>query len=254
MQIPSPNEVRAHHDVLQRGQATVVRFRELKLVVKYGFVLQSECQALWAVRSFTAVPVPVVYGWFCASEKETFLYMSLIEGVTLEERWSSMTSEQRESVTIQLCGIITQLQELRPPPDDVYIGSLDHEPCRDGAIYAEGPFASSKELHDFFVTMCRSPDFGESLARGVRQGLPDDQPIVFTHADLAFCNVMVSADGSRAEALIDWDQAGFYPLYWEWVKLNWKSLDDARLPFGEFINLGTSTPALCAFDCSLRVC
>ncbi|KAM3421445.1 hypothetical protein BST61_g1839 [Cercospora zeina] len=52
-------------------------------------------------------------------------------------------------------------------------------------------------------------------------GLRDDIPVVFTHADLDFSNIILSdsQDGPvRIKAIIDWHQSGWYPEPWEWLK------------------------------------
>ena len=50
--------------------------------------------------------------------------------------------------------------------------------------------------------------------------MPKDSGIKFTHADINPVNIMVSASGfPRILALIDWEQAGWYPDYWEYFKM-----------------------------------
>lgn len=52
-----------------------------------------------------------------------------------------------------------------------------------------------------------------------REGLKDDASIVFTHGDLHKSNIMVSEDGPiKIRAIVDWEQAGWYPSYWEYCK------------------------------------
>lgn len=47
-------------------------------------------------------------------------------------------------------------------------------------------------------------------------------PIVFTHGDLAACNILVTRGANPSvAAIIDWAQAGWYPSYWEWCKAKW---------------------------------
>ncbi|KAJ6573826.1 hypothetical protein DFH09DRAFT_1031966 [Mycena vulgaris] len=50
--------------------------------------------------------------------------------------------------------------------------------------------------------------------------LPDNVPIVFSHAGLHPGNVLVSATGMKvlAQAIVDWESAGCYPAYWEWPR------------------------------------
>ena len=47
-------------------------------------------------------------------------------------------------------------------------------------------------------------------------------PCVFTHGDLHPGNILVSQeeDGSwKIVAIIDWENSGFYPAYWESIKM-----------------------------------
>ncbi|POR32750.1 Putative phosphotransferase enzyme family protein [Tolypocladium paradoxum] len=59
--------------------------------------------------------------------------------------------------------------------------------------------------------------------------LGTEYPIVFTHGDIAARNIMVR-DG-RIVALLDWEFAGWYPEYWEYVfalrgmdNIDWETL------------------------------
>lgn len=60
--------------------------------------------------------------------------------------------------------------------------------------------------------------FPEELHRDL---LPDDGNVYFTHGDLTYTNIIVKgAPGSyRLSGVIDWEQAGWYPEYWEYCKL-----------------------------------
>lgn len=59
----------------------------------------------------------------------------------------------------------------------------------------------------------------EEIPDPYREMLPDDAQVVFTHADLHPSNIIVSPDSpSTIVALIDWEQSGWYPDYWEFCK------------------------------------
>lgn len=52
-----------------------------------------------------------------------------------------------------------------------------------------------------------------------RQFLPDDSSIVFTHSDLHPSNILVSLESPcQIIAIVDWQQSGWYPDYWEFCK------------------------------------
>jgi hypothetical protein len=66
----------------------------------------------------------------------------------------------------------------------------------------------------------RQPDLDPAdIPDPYREMLPDDSPICFTHADLNPVNIMVSKDSPcRIVAIIDWEQSGWYPAYWEFCE------------------------------------
>lgn len=120
-ELPSPDEVREHYDVLDRHRAVVVRFIHLDLIVKYGpHIRAAEGQALWIIEHFTDVQAPTVYGWFQDGD-EMFLYMSLVDGVTLERRWPEMSEEEKVDVSRQLQHMLASMRAL--PWNETYIGS-----------------------------------------------------------------------------------------------------------------------------------
>jgi len=81
-----------------------------------------------------------------------------------------------------------------------------------------------------------------------RSRRPADYPIVFTQGDLAARNILVRE--GRIIALLDWEYAGWYPVYWEYVfalrgldNLDGRPLADI-FPFC-FRNATTSNISLC---------
>jgi thiamine kinase-like enzyme len=55
-----------------------------------------------------------------------------------------------------------------------------------------------------------------------RCGLLDDCAIKFTHVDLHTSNIMITCSKPyRVIALIDWEQSGWFPEYWEARKAEW---------------------------------
>jgi hypothetical protein len=92
-QLPTPAEVRAraaleNHVDINTWRPPPVVFPDLNLLVKYGGAVSvAEGQCLWMIRTYLGheVLVPEVYGW-CLDGEETFIYMELIRGSTLEQR------------------------------------------------------------------------------------------------------------------------------------------------------------------------
>ncbi len=95
-----------------------------KVVIEYGnYITRGEGQCLWAIRNLLheGVPVPEVYGW-CRDKKEAIVYVQRTPAVTLEERWDSMTIDERMSMGKQLSAIMVALPRPEQDPDDQLIG------------------------------------------------------------------------------------------------------------------------------------
>lgn len=124
---PSADQVRAKSEagnhVIHRKNTVI--FESLGLVVKYGKeprVSVAEGQCLWWLhRYLPSVPVPEIYGWI-DDGGEVFLYMQLVEGVTLEKRWDSLSREDKVGVCEQLRDMVDELRGVKRDPEDRFLG------------------------------------------------------------------------------------------------------------------------------------
>lgn len=102
-----------------------VRYEDLGLIVKFGKfpeVTVAEGQCLWALRrALPAVPVPEVYGW-THDDSQTFIYMELVSGETLEEQWGQLNPTSRVDICKQLSALVTELRRLRHAPGEFFLG------------------------------------------------------------------------------------------------------------------------------------
>jgi tRNA A-37 threonylcarbamoyl transferase component Bud32 len=101
-----------------------VTFDHLDLIVKFGpqvSVVEAIC--LWAVKRILhdKVPVPEVYGWRIDGDT-VFIYMQLIRGDLLQDRWDSLNDFEKTVVCDQLRQIATDLQKVEQEPSDPFIG------------------------------------------------------------------------------------------------------------------------------------
>jgi hypothetical protein len=112
---------------------------------------------------------------------------------------------------------IKQLRLLEPPQRGA-VASAEFKQCLDYRIgYTPiGPFLNHEEFHSFLrghvpLESCTKV-YGESVTRcHTRQYRTS-----FSHADLFPRNTIVR-DGKNV-AIIDWQFAGWYPEYWEYIK------------------------------------
>ncbi|KAG7150347.1 hypothetical protein HYQ46_000714 [Verticillium longisporum] len=170
------------------------------------------------------VPIPDVFAW-TEDEGQGFIYMSLIEGDTLEQRWIDLNEIERQAICAELKPMVKAWRGLKQDGQEPYVGSIGKRPLRDIFLVSRpelvGPFQGVSAVQQF-QDVC-----GIDISREV--------PIVFSHCDLVPPNVLLSrGPNPKVAAVIDWAQSGWYPSYWEYCKarrvdLNPKSFSRALL-------------------------
>jgi hypothetical protein len=127
--LPSPAEVRERSTFFESRELydpAPVKFEHLNLIVKFGpRISTSEALCLWAVRKFlqNEVPVPELYGWDTDGQ-HVFIYMQLIQGHTLQERYETLNSKDKRSVCEDLRMFMGKLRSLRQKPQEQCIGEF----------------------------------------------------------------------------------------------------------------------------------
>ena len=159
------------------------------------------------------LPVPVVQD-VVASTSETEIVMSFVDGECLEEAWPLMSSEQKQSIAEQLKYMVTTMR--RAPSDQRKIGGFDG-PARDCRQFSDaygGPFENETEFNQYCLDFLQGTPL--QIRNTIADALGSTSRIVLTHGDLTPRNIIVK--GGRVQALLDWEYAGWYPEYWEYVK------------------------------------
>ena len=121
------NEVQNTPDVKKLQNPRPVCFESLGLVVKFGrdqTVAISEGQCLWALRRYLPeLPVPEIYGW-STEEDYVLLFMEHIKGVTVENKWDTMTDQERINFSEEMKSVIAKLRSLRQDSTDRFLGKM----------------------------------------------------------------------------------------------------------------------------------
>lgn len=128
--LPTPAEIRAINEASGDFFATnfnrppPVKIPSLGLLVKYGAdisLVEAQTQMMVRERLQGQVPVPEVFGW-TEDEGQRFIYMSLIEGDTLMERWGSLNEDERLAVCEDLRNKVQAWRTIEQDTNDHYIG------------------------------------------------------------------------------------------------------------------------------------
>ncbi|KAG4430487.1 hypothetical protein IFR05_014030 [Cadophora sp. M221] len=194
------------------------------IYLKYGPESEAERHAgefnsVKIVRSETSIPVPYPIDHLL-SRTESLLVTSRIEGGPAGIAMDECSDEEMHQMARNLRSWIAELSLIKGNRDSKYATTnATGGPCLDYRISGNRvrPFPSEKE-------------FSESLCLGVLPGLTHrtDHKIVFTHADLNMRNILVE-DG-RITGIVDWENAGFFPEYWEYTKCHFGVRISKRWP------------------------
>ncbi|KAI0146249.1 kinase-like protein [Xylariaceae sp. FL1272] len=170
------------------------------VVTKKGLrVSLGEVEAMkTAIQAGVSCPTP--YGAQTLDERRNAIQMSCVQGQTLDK-----------------------MRALEPPPDLVGgCGSTSFRHPR-AFDFAESPSMKNETALNDWLLSDMFKLTPSSIRGAFRATLRADHRIVFTDGDLGQRNIMVQ-DG-KIMGLIDWEFAGWFPEYWEYV-LFLKQLQD----------------------------
>jgi hypothetical protein len=220
--------------LLPIGYIPYIRRLDRYTIVKRSHGLY-EAATMRYIAVHTTVPVPAVIDSWLDGEGKEMIAMTYVPGEDLNNVWQRLGDKQRDDVLAQLADSIAQLRAL-PPPYPGYVGPV----VRGGKVYDTrialrpiGPFNSVADFNHFisiglFESEIRQtpPEILERMRPKLnmhRSRLNDARPTVFSHADFAARNIRVELSGGRAKVtgIVDWEHAGWYPEWWEFMKAHY---------------------------------
>ncbi|KAE8154390.1 kinase-like domain-containing protein [Aspergillus avenaceus] len=184
-------------------------------VIKSGPDLYGhEASNLKYIAANTTIPVPRVHKVEQGGDGKTKkIYMDYMPGKPLNKAWPEMTEDQKQSVASDLRNYVEQLRNLK----GTYIGAANRGQAVIGKFVAHGggPFDNESQFNQFLFSRIL-PKVPDTFRYHATKTFKTNHEIVFTHSDLAPRNILV--DGGQVTAILDWEFAGWYPEYWEYVK------------------------------------
>ncbi|KAL4789136.1 kinase-like protein [Aspergillus venezuelensis] len=231
--VPDPDSVKkqitAENTLFNWGGIKIARILP-NVAVKFGsHVTVMEAKTMLFVSQNTrTVPVPKIYAYYthgpidrdveeCGSAFDTYIFMSFVEGQTLEKAWWTFDEATKQNVADQLKGYLNELRGITSPG---YIGSVDFGPVTDQLLENHsdrGPFDSEQDFDKAIIDAYqkRAPKRHiKSFLSGMLS--QNKHRVVFTHGDLRLANIMVH-NGS-VSGIVDWEQGGWYPEHWEFCR------------------------------------
>jgi len=172
----------------------------------------NEAEALRLVEKYTSIPAPL-----CVDEYQgthPMLIMTAVRGQPLQTVYHRLSYSERDQLSKDLESAITQMRGI-PNQTPYVFGNTHGGPLKNHRFPSGtcGPFNSIADFNAFLVHRYVRQETKEKIsavhARTYRS--------VFTHADLHPSNILI--DQGRLSGIVDWENAGFYPEYWEFTKL-----------------------------------
>ncbi|KAG6165704.1 hypothetical protein E4U51_004153 [Claviceps purpurea] len=203
--------------------ASVMVFRiSENIVVKTGhesFSITEHQTLTYLQEHMPEFPVPRPHGLLRLGFR-CFLFTSYISGMNLEDAWPELDCSQKQDMSRQIDALFAKLRSF-PVPEHACLGDVAGGGCRDlrrSQRVSTKPIKSVAEFEDFiFEGSNKATSLYVELLRGL---LPRSNKIVFTHGDIRPANIMVRREDGiwKAAAIIDWENSGFYPEYWDAIK------------------------------------
>ena len=151
-----------------------------------------------------------------------YCIMDRIPGKTLEDVWTHLSWFTTIKLSLQLRRFVQHLRSLTSP----VAGSLASGECRSFWLedrYGLPARCRPGDMEYFFRFWINFTSMRKAMQAAEQREIPTPrqmlpaEPFVFTHHDLAPRNLLLSPSGELW--LLDWDLAGFYPVYFEYAAM-----------------------------------
>ncbi|CAI6292707.1 unnamed protein product [Periconia digitata] len=167
------------------------------------------------LKANTTIPIPDVAKEWTDKNKRHFVLMERVEGENLKSAWPKLSQEAKVRIAEQTAEYLQQLRKFQYGK----MANLGDAPIYSGWLFLQGPgtphgpFASDEEFwQSLSVKLDKLP---EKARNAFRKRFPPCAPYTFTHGDLTNVNIMVKDD--NLAAIIDWESAGYFPVWWEFT-------------------------------------
>ena len=175
------------------------------------------------------IPAPRPHG-LVAFGPFRVIFMSCVPDMTLTQAWPNLSHENKLSIQRQLDDIFRSLRQIRQEEGTNMLGGTCGEGVKELTVDECALFKGITTTKEYSDLQFSARHHGSSTYVGLlRSFLEHDTSTlahesVFTHGDVRTDNIMVKQDpGSSGQyivtGIIDWEDSGFYPFYYECTAL-----------------------------------
>jgi aminoglycoside phosphotransferase (APT) family kinase protein len=229
-----------HSEVLAvlLGRGGVLRCGDIAIKIVPASDMGAEYSTLqYLAERAPEFPAPKPHG-LIGFGSSRLLLMSYIPSTTLQTAWPSLSHENKISIQRQLDDLFTKLREIKQQSGG-RLGGVGGEGVSDSHAWVDHTdnttvMTTAAEFRDFQFSI--NAPCGPEYAAFLKSLLPcldPDEPAVFTHGDVAPCNIMVDVDAANpgkyvVTGIVDWEESGFYPPWFESSKVLYTLTEDGR--------------------------
>jgi hypothetical protein len=175
--------------------------------------LQLESETLAFIREhFPTIPIPeVLFSWVDESINRSFLIMTRIHARTLEVAWPSLSPQQRSNIAKEVARYTTLVATKTSSRFQTVSGRGVAKPWLMQGYDFDGP------IHSWFphtIGSFTAPELREHWTKISSIPPSFEDKFVLYHDDQCPTNILVSDDGDRVEAIIDWVNVAYVPRFW----------------------------------------
>lgn len=211
--------------VLSRQGGAEVILMDEDTIYKHGDrVKRSEEVAMRYVKqSILNFPVPEVQHSAYGNSNNGRIFMDVVPGVVLRSTWDGLDDITKEGLCHETWALITQLRQIPKPQEQSHLfqcladGSPTHDVLLEDLQNPPRPILNDEALRD---RICERYHhfFGRRFTMTPPSMLLKSNLSVFTHGDIAPQNIMID-ESNHITGIIDWENAGWYPDYWEYANI-----------------------------------
>ncbi|KAI1962405.1 hypothetical protein LOZ58_002746 [Ophidiomyces ophidiicola] len=204
--------------------ASLVTYLPLGLCLKFGTrVSRNEANTLRLIEKHTKIPAPKFLDFVQEKNGVGFLLMTTVPGIPAEKVIFRMTYEEREQLARDVGKCVSQYRRIKNCNKNLICDTLGG-PVTDHRTddVPSGPYISKAA---FLNELTEGLD---ELKKKCPLSLLYDKEheICFTHSDLHLSNLLL--ENGKLSGIVDWENAGFKPEYWDYTKAVWGFMSNER--------------------------
>jgi aminoglycoside phosphotransferase (APT) family kinase protein len=178
---------------------------------------RAEAHALGMVEEFTQIPAPRAID-VLETPDASYLLMTQVPGRPIGQLLDTMTDEQVEGVVTDLKRYVAELRAIPNKVCKFQICNSEGGGILDWRIpdsqSEELRFQTEIEFHNYLTE-----NMTDDTRRHAAKSHAVPHAIVFTHGDLNPRNIL--GENGKITGIVDWENAGFFPEYWEYTKMHY---------------------------------